>query len=307
MDKQVLLVLIALLAAGWLFSLNIDNHDEYLEWKARFGYQWSGKEDVYRRIIFMKNIEIMEVHNRDTTQTYKMGINQFTALTDEEFQTIYLTPKDLTGIVSDPATTNRVGEDIDWEAKGIVTPIKNQGQCGSCWAFSAIAVTESFAKQVRKQTVNLSEQQLVDCSRKYGNKGCQGGFNYQGLAYVKDHGVTDTATYPYRAKNGNCEHDGGSFKISKVLTARGCSGIASAIQSRVIGVSADATNWSRYQSGIFNNCKKSLNHDITLVGYNSQYYRIKNSWGSSWGEKGFIRLAPGNTCGVCDDKSPWVE
>jgi C1A family cysteine protease len=82
--------------------------------------------------------------------------------------------------------------------------------------------------------------------------------------------------------------------------------LAQAIQSHPVGVSCDATNWSRYSSGIFNNCKTNLNHDILLVGMTSAYYKVKNSWGSSWGEQGFIRLAPGNTCGICIDKSPWV-
>lgn len=160
---------------------------------------------------------------------------------------------------------------------------------------------------MKGQKVSLSEQQLVDCSKKYGNEGCNGGFNYQGLAYVKDKGIASESEYPYTARTQACKIDGGSFKISKVNTVTGCTNIATAIQSRPIGVSADATNWSRYSSGIFNNCKTSLNHDILLVGLTSTYYKIKNSWGNSWGENGFIRLAPGNTCGVCIDKSPWVE
>ena len=126
------------------------------------------------------------------------------------------------------------------------------------------------------------------------------------MAYVKDHGITTTSAYPYVAKTQACKVDGGSFKIASVPSAKGCTGVADAIQGRPIGVSADATNWSRYGSGIFSNCGRNLNHDILLVGYSSTFYKIKNSWGSSWGENGFIRLAPGNTCGICDDKSPWV-
>ena len=199
-----------------------------------------------------------------------------------------------------------INADVDWRDKGAVSPVKNQGNCGSCWAFSAVGIMESWSL-MKGKSVNLSEQQLVDCSRKYGNQGCNGGFNYQGLAYVKDHGITSTSSYPYVAHNQGCKVDGGDFKITRVPSSKGCSGIASAILSRPIGVSADATNWSRYSSGIFNNCQRNLNHDILLVGINSSNYIIKNSWGATWGEKGFIRLAPGNTCGVCDDKSPWVE
>jgi len=236
-----------------------------------------------------------------------MGINQFSALTDEEFVSTYLSPKPYNPEWENVDTEfKKVGADIDWTAKGVVSPVKNQGSCGSCWAFSAVAILESFNLMNGKPGVNLSEQQLVDCSKSYGNQGCNGGFNYQGLAYVKDHGITTASSYPYTAKTGTCQQNGGTFRISSVPSAKGCSGIQTAVDSRPIGVSADATNWSRYASGIFNNCGTNLNHDIFLVGYTSTYWKIKNSWGTSWGESGFIRLAPGNTCGVCIDKSPWV-
>ena len=160
---------------------------------------------------------------------------------------------------------------------------------------------------MKGQSFFFSEQQLVDCSKSYGNQGCNGGFNYKGLAYVKDKGITSEAAYPYVAKTQTCHTDGGSFKIASVPTAKGCTGIQTAVASRPIGVSADATNWSKYSSGIFSGCGTSLNHDIMLVGYTDTYWKIKNSWGTGWGEKGFIRLAPGNTCGVCIDLSPWVN
>ena len=195
--------------------------------------------------------------------------------------------------------------DIDWTTKGVISPVKNQGQCGSCWACSAVATLESFSLMTKSTKVTLSEQQLVDCSKKYGNLGCNGGFNYQGLAYVKDHGIATDASYPYTAKTQNCKVDGGAFKISGVNTAKGCPGILTALASRPIGVSVDANNWSNYASGIFSNCGTSLDHDVFLVGATNDYWKIKNSWGTSWGESGFIRLKSGNTCGVCQDKSPW--
>jgi C1A family cysteine protease len=159
---------------------------------------------------------------------------------------------------------------------------------------------------MKGQSTNLAEQQLVDCSGSEGNHGCNGGFNYRGLAYVKAHGITTTSAYPYVARNQACHVTGGDYKIANVLTTKGCTQLQDAIQSRPLGVSVDATNWSAYRSGIFNNCGTKLDHDVLLVGVTSTYWKIKNSWGTSWGETGFIRLAPGNTCGICVDLSPWV-
>ncbi len=260
---------------------------------------------MYRKAIYLRNLEIIKTHNSDEKRTYDMGVNQFTAYTDEEFVATFLNPKPYNPEWENADSTFKLGADVDWVAQGKVSPVKNQGNCGSCWAFSAVGILESWAL-MNNHTVSLSEQQLVDCSKSYGNQGCNGGFNYQGLAYVKDHGIANSSEYAYTAKTGTCQKQGGGFKIASVPSTKGCTGLQNAIQSRPIGVSADATNWSKYSSGIFNNCGNSLNHDILLVGLAATYWKIKNSWGSTWGEKGFIRLAPGNTCGVCIDKSPWV-
>ena len=305
MNKKVLVGIAIVLAIFVLVPTSETQQDDYLVWKQKFGQSFTHEEDSFRRLIFLKNLDIIEKHNKDSTQTYKMGINQFSALTDEEFQKTFLNPRPNPNLIlNEDVDIVPINADIDWTAKGMVSPVKNQGSCGSCWAFSAVGIMESWSL-MKGKSVNLSEQQLVDCSKKYGNQGCNGGFNYQGLAYVKDHGIIATSSYPYVAKTQTCKTDGGDFKISSIPSTKGCSGLATAIQARPVGVSADAQNWSRYSSGIFSNCGRSLDHDILLVGMTSTYYKIKNSWSSSWGEKGFIRLAPG-ACGVCDDKSPWV-
>jgi C1A family cysteine protease len=233
-----------------------------------------------------------------------MGINQFTHMTQEEFVKTYLIERPQKSYIVDEKI-NPPNADIDWTTKGVVSPVKNQGSCGSCWAFSAVAVLESFSL-MKGATVNLSEQQLVDCSRAQGNAGCNGGYNIQGLAYVKKYGIASTSQYPYVAKDQTCKMTGGTFKITNVQSATGCNAMNNAVQTRPIGVSVDATNWSPYTSGIFNNCKASINHDVFLVGVTGTYWKIKNSWGKTWGENGFIRLAYGNTCGVCVEASPWV-
>jgi len=218
-------------------------------------------------------------------------------MTEEEFVKTYLDPKPEVAPVEDESYTP-INADIDWTTKGGVTPVKNQGQCGSCWAFSATGVMESAAK-LKGQTVSLSEQQLVDCSGSYGNHGCNGGWPSSALNYVKDHGIASESEYPYRAVTGSCQKQGGSFRISSVASASGCTGLQNAIQGKPVSVTVDASVWSKYSSGVLTSCGTSINHAVLLVGIVGGNWKIKNSWGTGWGEQGFIRLGPGSTCGVC--------
>jgi cathepsin L len=200
--------------------------------------------------------------------------------------------------------TYNLGVNVDWVSQGKVSRVKNQGNCGSCWAFSTTGVLESWALFTGR-SVSLSEQQLVDCSTAYGNHGCNGGWPSSALNYVKVGGIATEAEYPYAAKNQNCAKNGGSFKLASYGSAKGCPALQTAITARPISVTVDATNWSKYAGGVFNNCATSINHAVLLVGATDSYWKIKNSWASSWGESGYIRLSPGNTCGVCIYDSPY--
>lgn len=226
-----------------------------------------------------------------------MAINQFTAMTDEEFVKTYLDPKpEVPAPIDDGPVANI---EIDWTTKGGVSSVKNQGQCGSCWAFSATGVLESAAK-IKGQSVNLSEQQLVDCSSAQGNHGCNGGWPSNALNYVKAYGLASESEYPYAAVTKSCAKQGGSFKLTSFSSASGCAGLTNAISAKPISVTVDATNWSKYGSGVFSNCATSINHAVLLVGVVGGNWKIKNSWGTGWGESGYIRLAgTANTCGVC--------
>jgi len=191
--------------------------------------------------------------------------------------------------------------DIDWN-NGTVTPVKNQGQCGSCWAFSAVAATESalIISKTADTNINLAEQQLVDCSGAYGNYGCNGGWMDSAFQYIIDHGISETAKYPYTARDQTCQIDSGSWKLSGFVDTPGCDNLLNALSSRPVSVAVDASNWSLYSSGIFNNCANNVNHGVLLTGATDTYWNIKNSWGSGWGKLGgFIRLARGNTCAIC--------
>lgn len=293
---------ICLLAVYLSHQEGAQNLNAFEQWKKDFNVVYEIEENNFRRLIFEENLAKIMKHNSDETQTYKEGINQFTGLTQAEFVANYLgsyAPQGLQAEEIQEVSWREDNADVDWTTKGGVSPVKNQGQCGSCWAFSTTGVLESWS-MLNGNTVSLSEQQLVDCSRPQGNQGCNGGWPSSALNYVKANGITTESAYAYTAKDGQCKTQGGSFKISGYASASGCNGLANAIQSRPVSVTVDANNWSRYSSGAFNNCGTSIDHAVLLVGIVGGNWKIKNSWGPSWGEKGFIRLAgSGNTCGVC--------
>lgn len=176
-------------------------------------------------------------------------------------------------------------DDVDWRQKGLVTGVKNQGACGSCWAFGATAAHESYQIQMKKAdlTIDLSEQQLVDCSGDYGNHGCNGGLASRALEWVRENGQTIQSAYPYKAVNQDCSISSGSYKIAGVATITGCDVLESKLRHRPMAVRVDATNWHLYKSGIFNNCDRRINHSVFMVGSTEQEWTIKNSWGATWG------------------------
>lgn len=118
--------------------------------------------------------------------------------------------------------------------------------------------------------------------------------------FVKDNGIVTESEYPYKAVKQTCTTPTGSFKISGFTDIKNCNDLATALVGRPVSIAVDATNWSKYSSGVFNNCATKLNHGVLLVGANDQSWKVKNSWGASWGESGYIRLARGNTCGLCN-------
>jgi len=311
MNKSILVLIAIFAAAGILFSLEPNtpsqssNEVKYLAYLKQFNKPIPNDNELfYRTSIFAEFVKKMEAHNADPSQTYKMGINQFSDLTQKEFVTTYL------GDLGESEPKTEFNKEvnagfvaaIDWREKNVVTGVKNQGQCGSCWAFGATAVHEAYQIQYKGQdvkTINLAEQQLNDCSGSYGNNGCNGGLAYNALRYIAENGQTTTSKYPYVARNQNCATKDGSFRIPGVEKSTGCDTLESWLQRSPIAVRVDASNWSAYRSGIFSNCVTNTNHAVFLVATNDSAWTIKNSWGPSWGESGFIRLAKGNTCNVC--------
>jgi len=214
-----------------------------------------------------------------------MGVNQFTDLTDFEFQALYLNPLNLP-----PKTIQTIHQDtsspivnFDWQAAGKVSPIKNQGSCVSDWAFASVAAVESAVLIQDLSTDYFSEQQLVDCSGSFGSSGCDGGWVDSAFRYIAQKGISTAQQYPYVAKTQACKFDGGSRKISNFVVAFGCDDVLNALNTKPLAVGVDASRWSSYNNGIFSNCGTGINHFALLIGVTDTYWRIKNSWGVSWG------------------------
>lgn len=255
--------------------------------------------------VFASNLEIVK---QDTTGTF--GITKFFDLTREEFASTYLT--EMSADTKEPIAADvdvDTSISINWVTANKVTAVKNQGGCGSCWTFCATGAVESALIIAGKaeQTINLSEQQLVDCcTAAYDNAGCGGGNKDTAFLYIQQNRITTEANYPYKAQDGTCqpalaaaEPTYGISGYKQVNAAT--SDLAAALKIQPIGISVDATNWSFYTGGVFSNCNNTThNHAVLLVGLQDGNWLVKNSWGPNWGENGYIRLKNGNTCGLAN-------
>jgi C1A family cysteine protease len=200
---------------------------------------------------------------------------------------------------------------IDWVAKGKTTAIKNQEQCGSCWAFSATEEVESANLMAGRQVPNGSPQEIVDCDS--NDSGCNGGDPQEALQWVVDQGGLDTNNcYPYTAQTGNCQSSqctpNPALKISTVTPIASDEGsIYQALMSMPLSICCDASQWQYYTGGVLtaDQCGLSIDHAIQLTGYSPNqggYWIVRNSWGADWGENGFIYLQYGqNTCGITSE------
>ena len=188
-----------------------------------------------------------------------------------------------------------------------MTPVKDQGSCGSCWAFSAVETLESVARLEGGELLDLSEQELVDCSGYTGNGGCAGGWMYWAYDYVMDHdGLALEEEYPYHAKDEACSASaatddwGHNDKVSTYYKVEATSdSLQGELNKHPVAVALDAGTWSFYQGGVLSECGSMPTHAVVAVGFEADNtWIVRNSWGQRWGESGYIRLAEGNTCNI---------
>ncbi|XP_073289845.1 vanillin synthase-like [Primulina huaijiensis] len=284
----------------------------------RYRKRYEDAEEIQKRFqIFVENLKMIRSHNRKGL-SYTMGVNEFTDLTWEEFR------KHRLGASQNCSATTRgnhkltntiLPESKDWRENGIVSPVKNQGHCGSCWTFSTTGALEAAYSQAFGKGISLSEQQLVDCAGQFNNFGCNGGLPSQAFEYIKYNGGLDTEdSYPYTGVDGSCKYSSENAVVKVVDSVNITLGAEDELKdavafARPVSVAFEVVNGFRaYNGGVYTstscgNSPTDVNHAVLAVGYGVEdgipYWLIKNSWGADWGDKGYFKMEMGkNMCGV---------
>ena len=292
----------------------------------------SESEAEYREYVWHSNLIKVEEHNA-AGHSWTMAMNKFADLTASEFAEQYITGGYDTFMAFRRSFPYRnfmmpsIGApaSVDWTTQGAVTPVKNQGQCGSCWAFSTTGSVEGAWFLSNGTLVSLSEQQLVDCSSAEGNQGCNGGLMDSAFEYIiKNKGLTTEANYPYTAQDGTCSATKAKAVAATIKSytdvatnSEAALELAIALQPVSVAVEADQNSFQLYSGGVLTAaCGANLDHGVLAVGYGTdstsgnQFWKVNNSWGADWGVNGYILLGKGKTynggagqCGILSDPS----
>jgi len=310
-------------------SAQLDDSYDFNQYVAEYNKVYSLEEFNMRKGIFDTKVAAIRKHNKDTTKTWKEGVNKYTDATDEEFKALRgynrAARSAITGrsIVPHQSTMkiSALPDSVDWRLKKVVTPPKDQAQCGSCWSFATAETLESHWAIATGNLTVLSEQQILDCTPNPqhcgGTGGCEGGTAELAYDRIKElGGLTSEKLYPYVSGRGSdykCK-DPIPAPVAKIsgytkLPENEYDALLEAVATvGPIAISVDAASWGGYSSGVFHGCNQKnpdIDHAVVLVGYGTDtklgdYWIVRNSWGASWGEKGYIRLKRSATkeCGV---------
>jgi C1A family cysteine protease len=325
---KILFALAALLCTAAAYSEQ-EYQEAFTQWMVKFEKSYAPEEFFYRFETFKANMDFVDAHNTKSNSSYTVGLNQFADMTTGEYKNIFLGYKPelrrgarhiTLGDLKKPGSPNTYPSgSVDWSKNGAVTGVKNQGNCGSCWAFSTTGSSEGIIEIRHGTLTSLSEQQLVDCAGSYGNLGCNGGLMDYAFQYMMANGLCTEAAYPYTSgttgTKGTCASNKCTASANTKLTgyadiAQSEDALGSDVDNQPISVAieADQAGFQLYTSGVFEGvCGTNLDHGVLVVGYGTDtsydpardYWKVKNSWGTSWGEAGYIRMIRNeDECGI---------
>jgi len=318
--KYLVVALLAFVALASAVPLSEEeNQFLFVAWAKQHDKVYTHDEFFTRYSIFKSNLDLIRKHNAGS-HSYTLAMNKFGDMTREEFKGKMTGYKrtDLTQFrsVNSIEANVTVPAAVDWRKKNAVTGVKDQGQCGSCWSFSATGSMEGAWAIAKGKLVSLSEQQLVDCSTAQGNQGCNGGLMDYAFQYViSNKGICSEQSYPYTATGPNtcqtsCSSVASISSFNDVPANDNDNLLASVAKGPVsVAIEADQSVFQFYSSGVLDDasCGTQLDHGVLAVGYDhdassgKDYWIVKNSWGGSWGNQGYvwIRRDKGSSPGIC--------
>ncbi|CAL5183559.1 unnamed protein product [Lathyrus oleraceus] len=295
--------------------------EAHQQWMIEYGRTYTNSYEMEKRFqIFKNNLEYIENFNNAGNKSYSLGLNQFSDLTTEEFMASYTRNKVPSQLFTSKMISNtilfnvndQVPTNFDWRQQGAVTDVKQQGTCGCCWAFTAVAAVEGIVKIKTGNLISLSQQQLLDCDP--NSRGCTDGNVHTAYEYIiQNHGIVKETDYPYQGKKQTCQINGNIQPAAQInnwkdVTSNDEEQLQQAVvQQPISALIAVGEEFHAYKGGIYSgSCGKFINHAVTIIGYGEsegmKYWLIKNSWGKGWGENGYMRiLREGDgTTGHCD-------